>query len=290
MDNMTVSLVLGGGGARGLAHIGVIRWLQAHGYQIQSIAGASMGALVGGIYAAGELDVYSDWVRELQKTDVIRYLDVSFDGRGLFKGERIIAALKELIGEHLIEDLPITYTAVAADVEQEKEIWLNDGLLFDAIRASIAIPTVFTPYEYRGRRLLDGGLVNPLPIAPTFHDNTDLTIAVNLYARPVSTPSEPVAEPAPKPQRDDYRSRLKAFFDDLQSSRQQNDGFGIFDVILKSYDTMQNTVARMKLAAYSPDILVDIPRNVCNIHEFYRANELIDIGWHAAEKSLAETG
>jgi NTE family protein len=168
MSRQTVSLVLGSGAARGLAHIGVIEWLNEHGYRIESIAGASMGALVGGIYAAGELDSYKQWVLALEKIDVVRFLDLAFSSEGLFKGDRLMDLLRDMVGDRNIEDLPMTYTAVACDLNRRREVWFTNGLLFDAIRASIAIPTVITPHRYRGMILLDGGLLNPVPIAPTF--------------------------------------------------------------------------------------------------------------------------
>ncbi|HJX16111.1 MAG TPA: patatin-like phospholipase family protein, partial [Candidatus Deferrimicrobiaceae bacterium] len=171
--DQTVSLVLGSGGARGLAHIGVIDCLTENGYEIRSIAGSSMGAMIGGIYAAGKLDVFTRWVLALQRLDVIRLLDLSFGSTGLFKGERVIDVLKELIGDRNIEDLPVPFTAVAMDIQNGKEVWLSRGPLFDAIRASIAIPTIFTPHTIEGRQLVDGGLVNPIPIAPTLRDRTD---------------------------------------------------------------------------------------------------------------------
>jgi NTE family protein len=171
---ITVSLVLGSGGARGLAHIGVIQWLTENGYDIRSISGSSMGALVGGIYATGKLEAYADWVSALERMDVVRLLDPSFGRAGLFKGERIITVLRELIGDCLIDDLAVSFTAVATDLATGKEIWLREGKLFDAIRASISIPLIFTPFDCGGRRLLDGGIVNPIPIAPTLNDTTCL--------------------------------------------------------------------------------------------------------------------
>ena len=176
----TISLVLGSGGARGLAHIGVIHWLEENDYAIKSISGCSMGALIGGIYAAGKLDEFEHWARAITKKDILALLDISWSRTGLVKGDRIINTLIELVGDQLIEDLPIRYTAVAADVSNEKEIWLNSGRLFDAIRASISLPLFFTPHPYQGMQLIDGGVLNPVPIAPTFHDNTDMTLAINL--------------------------------------------------------------------------------------------------------------
>jgi len=288
MAATTVSLVLGSGGARGLAHIGVINWLTQNGFDIHSISGSSMGALVGGIYAAGHLDAYESWVRALEKMDVVRLLDFSFERNGLIKGDRVMSALRNLIGHYDIEDLPISFTAVATDVDQQREVWLNQGPLFDAIRASIAIPTVFTPVHFRGRLLLDGGLINPIPIAPTLKDKTDITIAVNVNAKP-----EPLPKPDPKKMHeprdgDSYRALIVEFIDNLQEKlvARDQDEADFFDVITRSFDTMQSTVTRFQLAAYSPNVVIDVPRNIASIYEFYRAADIIAIGRERAQRVL----
>ena len=288
MNKKTVSLVLGSGGARGLAHIGVINWLNEEGYDIQAISGSSMGALIGGIYAAGKLDLYSQWVSKLEKVDVLRLLDFSFGAGGLIKGERIIHVLRELIGHHLIEDLPLSFTAVASDLENQKEVWLNKGPLFNAIRASIAIPSIFTPVDYHGRRLVDGGLLNPIPIAPTLKDKTDITIAVNLSAPPVlESAIVPPAETAVTSNHNSYHKKITQFIDDLQRKvlKEDPEDIGLFDVISKSIDAMQNTIARFKLAAYAPDVVINIPSNSCAFYEFFRAEEMIELGY----RKTAET-
>lgn len=288
MEKKTVSLVLGSGGARGLAHIGIIEWLDENGYDIQSISGSSMGALIGGIYAAGKLDIYRDWVTQLEKMDVLRLLDFSFGAGGLIKGERVINVLRELIGRYQIEDLPCSFTAVASDLDNEKEVWLNKGPLFDAIRASIAIPSIFTPVEFRGKRLVDGGLLNPIPIAPTLKDKTDITIAVNLSAPPAKIAEIPSApEQTSSENTEGYHEKILQFLDDLQRKvlKEEPDDIGLFDIISKSFDAMQNTVARFKLAAYSPDIIINIPSNSASFYEFYRANELIALGRQKAEET-----
>ena len=285
----TVSLVLGSGGARGLAHIGVIEVLEAAGFQIESISGSSMGALVGGVYASGELEGYRNWVCALEPFDMLRLLDVSFSGSAIFKGERIIEALKELIGDRDIEDLPIAFTAVATELERGKELWFSKGPLFDAIRASIAFPTVFSPVEYRGRKLVDGGLMNPIPIAPTMHDFTDLTIAVSLSGRRrggVSTQAASAPEPS---SRNKYHQIIAEFIDNLQKkNHHKEDDAGFFEIISSSIDVMQNNIARFMLAAYSPDILIEIPKDCCTIYEFDKAPELIEIGRQHAEKAVQE--
>lgn len=286
-DKKTISLVLGSGGARGLAHIGVIQVLEEQGFKIRSISGSSMGALIGGIYAAGELDTYREWVCRLKTLDVLRLLDLSFNGASLFKGEKIIETLRELIGPREIEDLPLDFTAVATDLDANKEVWLSTGPLFDAIRASIAFPTVFSAVDYRGRTLVDGGLLNPVPIAPTLRDATDMTIAVSLNgvskAHEVKIPEMPI-----EPERNGYHQKIIDFIDSLplinQGDKEEEKGF--FDIISQSIDAMQSTISKLKLATYSPDLLIEIPKSACTIYEFDRASELIEIGRCEAEEAL----
>lgn len=300
MSRQTVSLVLGSGAARGLAHIGVIEWLNEHGYRIESIAGASMGALVGGIYAAGELESYKQWVLALEKMDVLRFLDLAFSSEGLFKGDRLMDALRDLVGDRNIEDLPMTYTAVACDLDRRREVWFTDGLLFDAIRASIAIPTVFTPHRYRGMKLLDGGLLNPVPIAPTFRDMTDLTIAVDLNAARDSGPVPDRNKGSREPSSEKSASRhatVQRFLDSIQNSiqntiqknveAQHDKELGLFDLLHSSFETMQNAISSMKLATYAPDVRIEIPRSACMAYEFDRAEELIELGYSMAGKAMA---
>lgn len=285
----TVSLVLGSGGARGLAHIGVIQWLTERGYEIRSIAGSSVGALIGGVYAAGKLDVYAEWVSALERMDVVRLVDLSFGRAGLLKGQRIIRVLRELIGDCAIEELPIAFTAVATDLESGKEVWLRSGKLFDAIRASIAIPLIFTPFHHGGRRLLDGGLVNPIPIAPTLNDPTDLIVAVSLTGRAEIAPCAP--PPPQTPRSNAYHQRILAFIENLYAARTPDvPTVGFLDVAFASMDTMQSTIARLKLAAYSADVMVEIPRNACGFHELWRAKELIALGRERTERAFDRYG
>jgi NTE family protein len=288
-SSTTVSLVLGSGGARGLAHIGAIQWLTENGYDIRSIAGSSMGALVGGIYAAGKLSVYAEWVLALERMQVLRLLDPAFGRAGLFKGERIMAVLRELIGDFDIQHLPLAYTAVATDLVSGEEVWLREGKLFDAIRASIAAPLIFTPFDYCDRKLLDGALVNPVPIAPTLDDTTDLTVAVDLSGPAEARPLAPAS--APIPDGNAYRQRIRAFVESLRPSKPATAPTrGIVDIAFASMEAMQNTIARLRLAAYSPDVTVEIPRNACGFHEFWRAEELITLGRERTAQAFAATG
>ncbi|MBY6193606.1 patatin-like phospholipase family protein [Marinobacter hydrocarbonoclasticus] len=176
----TVALTLGSGGARGYAHIGAIEVLQERGYEIVAISGCSMGALIGGMYGAGKMKDYKDWVTGLGQFDVLRLLDVTFTSVGAIRGEKVFSVVRDILGDTRIEDLPIAYTAVATDLLAHKEIWFQEGPLDQAIRASIAIPSVVTPLVLNGRVLVDGALLNPLPIIPTISAHADLVMAVNL--------------------------------------------------------------------------------------------------------------
>lgn len=176
----TVALTLGSGGARGYAHIGAIEILHERGYEIIAISGCSMGALVGGVYAAGKMKDYKDWVTGLGQFDVLKLLDVTFNSVGAIRGDKIFSVVREMIGDIRIEDLPLAYTAVATDLLGHKEIWFQEGPLDQAIRASVAIPSVVTPLVLNGRVLVDGALLNPLPIIPTISSHADMVVAVNL--------------------------------------------------------------------------------------------------------------
>ena len=291
-----VALVLGSGGARGLAHIGVIEELEAAGFQIAATAGASMGALVGGIHAAGRLADYRDWVGALERSDVLRLLDFAFGHPGLIKGERLIGVMRELVGDHRIEELPIPFTAVATDLATQREVWLNRGPLFDAIRASIAIPMVFTPHRIGGRELVDGGLLAPLPIAATRQNQADLVIAVdvndrvpvalrNLRRQHAATLAPP--EPTPAVVDESLRARIGQLMDSLFDKRPAVPAQpGLLDLMSRSLDTMQAQLSRLQLALDPPDLLIRVPRDTCMFHEYWRAAEVIDVGREAARHAL----
>ncbi len=178
----TVSLVLGCGGARGFAHIGAIEELLKRGYKINAISGSSMGAAIGGIYAAGKLPEFKSWAQKLTKMETFRLVDFTFTSQGFIRGEKIFMVLKEIIGEQKIEDFDIPFTAVATDINKQEEVWLDKGELFSVIRASCAIPTLLTPSKLGNRLLIDGGVLNPLPVEPVLRTKSDLLIVVNINA------------------------------------------------------------------------------------------------------------
>lgn len=299
-----VALVLGAGGARGLAHIGVIEALEARGFEIAAIAGSSMGALVGGIHAAGKLEAYRDWADRLVRNDVLRLLDVTFGASGLIRGERVIGTLRELVGDHRIEGLPIPYVAVATDLATQREVWFQHGPLFDAIRASIAIPMVFTPHEVNGRELVDGGLLAPLPLAATRGFHCDYVVAVDLNARsPRVPPSEPVPLRESEMFNDDaplvaanWKSRVASWF----SAPAPANGpavpapaggiASLLDLMSRSMDTMHSQMTRLQVAQDPPDLVIRIPRDSATFYEFWRARELRERGRELAEEALSNWG
>lgn len=339
----TVALALGSGGARGYAHIGAIEVLNERGYEIIAISGCSMGALVGGMYAAGKLQQYKDWVTGLGQFDVLRLLDVTFSAVGAIRGEKIFSIVSDILGDTRIEDLPIAFTSVATDLLGHKEIWFQEGPLDQAIRASVAIPGVVTPLVLNGRVLVDGSTLNPLPIIPTISAHADLIVAVNLAGE--EDRSQRLLDAAFTSLDDDddseewmdaMREKASRWFDwdtlkglaggkvdgepaedkisrevqkqnakkqrkqageeaaqslkslgPTSTSKAQDEGqtinweklgIGKFEVMNLAIETMQSVLVQYKIAGYPPDLLVNIPKNVCRSYDFHKAPELIQLG------------
>lgn len=293
-NKIPVSLVLGSGGARGLAHIGVIKALQDSGrYDIRAVSGSSIGALIGGLYAAGKLDIYEQWVKDLSATDVLGLLDFSFTNTGLFKGDRLMDKLGELVGEQDIEQLDIAFTAIASDIEHRREIWLDTGSLFDAIRASIAIPGFFTPVLRDGCTLVDGGLLSPLPIAPIKRIGASHMIVVSLNG---GETKEASSSPGSKkdPSDDNHRadstqgeqSWLQGFKKRIGLASADEDSDSAMDIMSKSLEAMQDRIGRYQMAAYRPDTLIEIPVSACEVLDFHRAEEMINLGYKLASETI----
>lgn len=284
---VTVSLALGSGGARGYAHIGVIEELVRRGYHIKAIAGSSMGALVGGMYAAGALADYRDWVLGLKRIDILRLMDVTFS-RGAIRGDRVFAKLRELAGNPDIESLPLSFTAVATDLAHQKEIWFQKGPLMSAIRASAAVPGFFTPIIADNRVLVDGGVLNPLPIIPTVAAHADIIVAVDLNTSLYRLPVVDMPQNA-------FLDRT-GHSDDWQPEADSNGAAeaavsktrfgGRMDILLSSVEAMQSSLSEYKIAGYPPDLNITIPKEVCSFYEFHRAAELIEIGRQIARERL----
>ena len=309
-----VALALGSGGARGYAHIGVIDELCDRGYQITGIAGSSMGALVGGLQAAERLDEFADWARSLTQRAILRLLDPSIMAAGVLRAEKILDAVRDILGDVCIEELPIPYTAVATDLLTGKSVWLQRGPVDEAIRASIAIPGVIAPHVMGGRLLADGGILDPLPMAPIAAVNADLTIAVSLSGSETLADQEAEARPS-----GEWLARMlrstSALFDnasarslfnrfgladpdseddteadedavDLSDEEPEVPRLGSFEVMNRTIDIAQAALARHTLAAYPPDLLIEVPRSACRSLEFHRAAEVIEIGRTLAAQAL----
>ena len=265
---MKISLVLSGGGARGYAHIGVIEELKSRGFEIMSISGTSMGAVVGAVEACGALQRYKEWVMSLDFLDIFKFYKPPFK----LDGNKIINKLKEIAGECKIEELPVKFTAVATDLTRKKEIWLQKGDLWTAVKASSAIPGVFEPVELNGRILVDGGVLNLMPVAPVMSDMSDLIVAVNLYGEErilnIDIPSEIKKK----------QTILEEVWRKIFSQKE--------DVLTQSINLMMEAIFRYRRAEYTPDIEIKIPQNIAKWYDFHKAPELIEIGKLITKESL----
>ncbi|GAA1158947.1 patatin-like phospholipase family protein [Nocardioides aquiterrae] len=293
MSAQRVALALGSGGARGYAHIGAIEEIHARGHEIVAIAGSSMGALVGGLAAAGRLEPYVEWARSLTQRDVLRLLDPKWSAPGAIRAQRIFDQVEQLIGDRAIEDLPIPYTAVATDLHARREVWFQRGPLISAIRASIAIPGVITPVEMNGRLLADGGLMNPVPIEPTAAAAADLTVAISLSGtRLPQEPSAPAREAAPPSWREELVDRVRRTVGRTVEPAEPSllDELRISDVIGMSMDAMQGLISRFRMAGLPPDVLVTVPVSAARSLEFHRAAEMIELGRRLTAEALDAAG
>lgn len=284
-----VSLVLSGGGARGMAHIGVIEELEKRGYEIVSLAGTSMGALVGGVYTVGKLEDLKNWLYTLDKRKVFSLIDFTFSKQGFIKGDKVFHKMKDFVPDINIEDLRIPYLAVASDILRKKEVVFTSGPLLDAIRASVSIPTVLTPVNTDKGLLVDGGILNNIPINHVKRVKGDIVIAVNVNADvPVYRPKISKKEEAHK--LSVYQKKLNEFYSYLHhiNPLSHEEKFGYFDIINKTLSLMTARVVQLMLESHSPDILINISHESCGTYDFFKAEELVEIGRHNAIKSLKD--
>jgi NTE family protein len=285
----TVSLVLGSGGARGYAHIGAIEEIQRRGYKIVSVSGSSMGALVGGLYAAGKLDAYKEWVSSLNWMGVVRLLDFTLS-KGAIRGDKVFVKLAEILGTPDIESLPIDFTAVSADIAHQKEVWFQKGSLLEAIRASVAVPGLFTPVIKEGRVLVDGGVLNPLPIIPAVAAQADLIIAIDLNTGDSShshlkLPTNKYLKRSGMSDEWHMPEVDRKSLDPHVEQKSDSIG-GRMDILLNSVEVMQASLAEYKIAGYPPDLIVRIPKDLCSFYDFHRAAETIEYGRLATRDKL----
>lgn len=296
-----VVLVLSSGGARGLAHIGVIDEIVERGYTITSIAGSSMGAFVGGLYATGNIDKFREWVVNLDKLRVFNLVDFTLSSQGFVRGERVFEKMRKLkmIPEINIEDLPIKYIAVAADIINNKEVIFDKGNLYKAIRASISIPNVFTPIQYDGGILVDGGVLNPMPINRVPRSNNDLLIAVDLnslvsYQKPI-LPKKTEHDVTHSEKVTKLIKKWDEFFgshnnEKIEKPNDKKLKLGYFDILTSSIQLMQSKLTEQTIETYPPDVLVSISKYSCSVFEFYKGEEMIAYGREACKLALDKVG
>ena len=292
----SIALALGGGAARGFAHIGVLRTLVAHGITPDIIVGTSIGAVAGGCFAGGVLDTLEEWARSLTVRGVLGYLDVSLSGSGLIGGNRLASRLETALAKTLIENLPIRFAAVACEVRTGHEIWLTHGRVVDALRASYALPGIFAPVRIGGRWLVDGALVNPVPVSVARALGARVVVAVNLnadqFGRSITivdhgsdeTEELPVLEP-PKPP-----TRFGGFFSAERALKRQFLGDagrpGLSSVMVDAFNVMQDRITRSRLAGDPPDVSINPKLGRVGWFDFHRAEEAIKLGAEATEKAI----
>ncbi len=317
---MRIALALGSGGARGYTHIGVLDELRARGHEVVAVSGTSMGAVVGGLEAAGKLDEYTAWVSTLRQTDVWRLLDPAFTGPGVFWGQRVMERVADILDGARIEELPIPFTAVATDLTNSREVWFQRGSVATAMRASIGIPSVFTPVVVGGRLLADGGLLNPVPVDALLGVDADRPVAVSLSGRRAEdTSNRPVTESADSEgllgeigtlwRRGVLESETVSTFrswwaerfargedqPELEASRDFDfgelpKGLRTSDVVSRSLETAEALITRFRMAASPPDVLIEFPQDIASTFDFHRAGELIARGREKASEALDAAG
>jgi NTE family protein len=297
-----VQLVLGCGGARGIAHIGVIDRLLEDGYEIVEVYGCSMGAVIGGMYCAGFLPQYREWLVRQTKSDIYRLFDITFSMSGFVKGERIFGVLEQLAGKQQIETLPIPFVAVATDMLSRKEVYFKTGDLYKALRASTGLPGVFKPVADGKCLYVDGGVLNPLPVNLAKRRDDAMIVAVNLNG-PMLTKNTISIVPENKVPAEiesdtwEMVSRLRRYLSMTPKEEAVEPSvtlpkeppppsFSMFEILDAAIDTTMDRLAEVMLQIYPADVLIEIPRNAASVFEFYRAAELIEVGKAAYDKGM----
>ena len=287
MEPVSAALVLSGGGARACAHIGAIRRLEESGFRITSVAGTSMGALIGGIYAAGGLEAFSNWISSLDTMEILKITDITISSSGFVKGKKIFDKFNDIIPDRKIEDLSIPFCAVATDIINKKERVFSSGALYDAIRASISIPTVFQPFFTDDSYYVDGGLVNQIPVNRVARNDGDILIVVDAGANiPYETNlSSDVSLSRYREKIERMQKKFNLLL--LNENKKSKKGIGIFNLSNRSIGIMMRRISDLMLERYPPDILIQISKESFSTYDFYKAAEIIREGERAAEKAIS---
>lgn len=288
-----VGLVLSSGGARGITQIGVIKELEANGFEITAIAGSSIGALIGGLYLTNSLDEYVEWVRKLKQFDVFQLMDFSLSGKGFLKAKKVFSHLEKWLSGYKIEDLPIPFSVVATDIIKKEEVVFTKGFLIDAIRASVSIPNIIQPHKVDGRFLYDGGVVNPIPLNRLQNGGDELIVAVDLNAYdPTFSPEhmwgENVQKTSKKIEAAFYEEWLRKWFPKDSPVRTKTADPGFFSTTTGIIDVMQLSLSKAAIELHPPDILVHIPQNLCSTFEFHKSDDLIAFGRKKMAEALSQ--
>ncbi len=280
-----VSLVLSSGGSKGLAHIGVINELEKQGFQISSVSGSSIGSVIGGIYAMNKLPEYSNWVKTLNQKNIWGLLDFTVSTNGLLKGEKVFDKMKTFIPDMPIEKMSIPFAAVATDILNEKEIVFRSGSFYEAIRASVAIPTIITPVKYKDTILVDGGVLNPVPTEYVARNDNDILIVVNLYGQRKDEIKKSNLIKAKNQSSTKLESLLKNISKLISSGDRKS--LGYFSLLNASTLAMVHKLAQQNIKIHKPDILINIPYDTSKTFDFHKAEKLIKIGENAANKEIS---
>lgn len=281
-----VSLVLSSGGSKGLAHIGVINELEKQGFQITSVSGSSIGSVIGGIYAMGKLPEYANWAKTLNQKAIWGLMDFTVSTNGLLKGEKVIEKMRTFIPDMPIEKMNIPFAAVATDILNEKEVVFRSGSFYEAIRASVAIPTIITPVKYKDTILVDGGVLNPVPIEYVTRNDNDILIVVNLYGEKNGEIEKSNLIEDKNQTSTKLESLLKSISKLISSGDRKS--LGYFSLLNASTLAMVHKLAQQNIEIHQPDILINIPYDSSKTFDFHKAEKLIEIGKNAARRSIKE--
>ena len=280
-----VALVLSSGGSKGLAHIGVINELERHGFTITSVAGSSIGSVIGGLYAMGKLPEYVDWVKTLDKKKIWDLMDFTFSKNGLLKGERVFDTIQSFIPDKPIENMQIPFSAVATDIINEKEVVFSSGSFYEAIRASTAIPTAIRPVKYKDTLLVDGGVLCPVPIEYVKRNTDDILVVVNLYGakkeKMINQESNTESQNYVYKKYNDYANSISKL---ITSGDKKS--LGYFSLLNATTFAMVHKLSKLSIDKHKPDIAIDIPINSANTFDFHKATELIKLGKNAAKVEI----
>ncbi len=294
-----IALVLSAGGARGIAQAGAIAELERQGFEITSVAGSSIGSVIGGLYAMNRLQEYIDWLASFQKRDVFSLMDFTFSKKGLIRGEKVFRQMQTIIPDMPIEDMRIPYVALATDLFAQKPVVFNRGSFYKAIRASIAIPNVIVPVQKDDTILVDGGILNPLPLQFVKRNEGDILVAVNLYHNSLTEKLKnsginlDAEEQEEKTEEEksymvQFNQRLKQFYSKISDyiPKGEKNSAGHFTLLDMASTAMLHRMAELSLQIYQPEIVINIPSNIAGTFDFHKTRFLLEYGAEKARKAI----